>query len=218
MRIFNTSKSQFNIYIKSFIIILFCYYIIIYKNKLPSKNEKKNIHEKVEYSYFKNKVYKLTNKKYLANNSFRALYISNYENESVQLMNKIYENYIESIIVDNEVKNKSSFYLFFEPGFHEIIVSLNMEKLNSSENMFSDLSNLILIDFSQNFESVKLESMKGMFMNCINLEAVNFDEKINLINVNDLSYMFQNCISLTSLKLPKFKKILRLFKCLKTNI
>ena len=203
---FQIFKFQINIYyIKLYIvlILIICFYIQN-KNELPLKIVHKSIDKNLTYKHFlfNNEVHKLTNKKSLANNSFRGLYISSYEHENVQLINKIYENSIEKLIVDKEVKTKSSFYIFLKSGLHEVIISLNERILNSSANMFSDLSNLILIDFSQNFENDNLQNMREMFKNCINLETVNFDETNNFKNMKDLSYMFKNCESLTSLELP----------------
>ena len=196
-------------YIKKIIIIIIYFYFlnILRKNEFFQlySNKYKKYNYSVGKKFFYNNEYKFISRKCLNNYSFRALYISNFENENIQLINKIYEKYILEIIIDYEFKTISSLYSFLKPGMHEIKVSLDFEKLNTSANMFSDIPNIILIDFNQIFDNNKLISMNGMFKNCINLEIINFSDTINLKNVVDLSYMFANCRALTSLELPNYK-------------
>ena len=159
-------------YIKKFTIIIFFFFIvynIINKNEYCSEIFKNNSYKNITYNHFfyRNKLHNLSNKKFLINYSFRALYISKYKNEIVQLINKIYENYIEKIFIDNGETTETSFYSFLDPGLHEILIKLKMEKLNSSEKMFSDISNLLLIDANPDLDYYNLESMREMFKNCI---------------------------------------------------
>ena len=68
--------------------------------------------------------------------------------------------------------------------------------------MFSDLSNIIYIDFSK-FDTSKVFSMFLMFGNCISLKSLDLSG-FNTSLVTDMCSMFYECISLTSLNLKNF--------------
>lgn len=78
-----------------------------------------------------------------------------------------------------------------------------MKGIYSTENMFYNITNLILLEINEHLTNHSIIIMKNMFKNCINLKTlifVNNDFKY----VQDLSYMFDNCFSLSSLILPIF--------------
>ena len=147
--------------------------------------------------------YQLNNGKCVINHSFKAIYYSSHKNENIQLISDIYEKFIEELIIDNELKTPSTHYISLEPGLHKIMISLNVNKLNSTAKMFYGMSNMIDLKITKNFGNENLESMKEMFKDCKNLKTVVF-ENHNYKYITDLSHMFENCISLTSLKLPFF--------------
>ena len=190
------------------------YFQFVYKRR--DKNEVHKFSENGNYFQYKNSTYKLTDVKQNINYSFVAYFISTNKNENVEFINEIYVNHIESLIIDGRLKKQSSSFIIPNPGLHEIIVSLNMKKLNSSSFMFFNIKNLVSIDFTK-FENENIESMSEMFKNCINLKFVNFKRYDYFTNVSNLSHMFDNCISLTSLILPiydseKLKNISYMFK------
>lgn len=121
----------------------------------------------------------------------------------MSLINELYENIIEELIIDKERKTPRISYNFSKSGLHEVLFFFNMKLVNSTENMFSDISNLIFFEVSQQQENKIIKNMSKMFKNCKNLKVVNFNNNVYK-NIIDLSYMFCNCISLTSLDLPIF--------------
>ena len=66
--------------------------------------------------------------------------------------------------------------------------------INSTENMFIDLHNILKIDLS-NFDASQVTSMLGMFRNCSNLSSVILSNS-NTYYLIDISYMFYNCSNL----------------------
>jgi len=74
--------------------------------------------------------------------------------------------------------------------------------INSMQGIFSRLSNIIEIDFS-NYDSSSIIYMGDMLYNCSNLISVNFSN-FNTSNVEDMSLMFYGCSSLTELNLANF--------------
>jgi len=131
--------------------------------------------------------------------SFEALYKTTEKNQKISLINEIYIQFLEEIIIDKHKIYKTNKYCFTEPGQHHIIAFLNIKKMESAELMFYNNSNLISINFSNQFFSTKLKNIYGIFKNCKNLTNVNFNNSTSYI-IN-FSYAFQNCISLTSIDL-----------------
>ncbi len=70
-------------------------------------------------------------------------------------------------------------------------------------NMFAGFSNLILIDFNNNFNVLNTTNMKRMFYNCGSLRSLDVSN-FNTSNVTDMGYMFNSCRALTSLDLSSF--------------
>ena len=73
---------------------------------------------------------------------------------------------------------------------------------NTLENLFSGISNIIKVDFSE-FDSSKVTNMKNLFQNCISLKLINFSNKFITSNVIDMSGAFSGCTSLKYLDLSK---------------
>lgn len=74
---------------------------------------------------------------------------------------------------------------------------------NTLENLFSGISNIIRVDFSE-FDSSKVTSMQNLFQNCISLKVINFSNKFITSNVIDMSGAFSDCTSLKYLDLSTF--------------
>ena len=76
------------------------------------------------------------------------------------------------------------------------------DDIDSCENMFFALNNIIEIDLS-NFDASKVVNMSSMFKNCTKLERIHFG-KINTSSVKDMSSLFENCLKLTNIDLFNF--------------
>ena len=74
----------------------------------------------------------------------------------------------------------------------------------NSQSLFSSLSNVKTITFSDKINTANVTNMKSMFFDCKSLTSLdlsNFDTR----NVTDMSHMFQNCQKLPSLDVSSFK-------------
>ena len=210
----NILKS-FNISILKSIFIIIIFFIInsIINTKFTKIiNEQSNnflyeIGKCINYSNFQcfkcYNGYKIIKGKCILDYSFRAIYSSSFANENIILINKLYGKFIEKLIIDNKYQKPSINITFPEIGLHEIKFSLNMKLLYSTSNMFSNITNLLLLEINNDFENKYITNMSQMFNNCSNLKVVKFNNNIYK-NIIDLSYMFNNCISLKSLELPIF--------------
>ena len=78
--------------------------------------------------------------------------------------------------------------------------------IQTCDNMFYDMANLIEVDLS-NFNSNNIISTKEMFYNCFNLKKINLSDKFNASSVISMYRMFYNCISLESLDLSNFNTL-----------
>ena len=82
-------------------------------------------------------------------------------------------------------------------------VELDFEDgVNSTENMFYGLTNLVEVDLSH-FDASKVTSMNSMFRECSNLEKIEFGN-IDTSSVIDMSSLFHKCGKLTSLDFSHF--------------
>ena len=79
--------------------------------------------------------------------------------------------YDEYIIIDNNIINNIT--LIWE------------SKLDTLENVFESIENIIEVDLSK-FDSSEITNMSGMFNGCINLQYINFNN-INTSSVIDMS-------------------------------
>ena len=68
---------------------------------------------------------------------------------------------------------------------------------------FSYISNLIQVNFNNNFNTSEVTSMYGMFFYCSSLTSLDLSS-FNTSNVTDMYDMFNGCSSLTSLDLSSF--------------
>ena len=72
-----------------------------------------------------------------------------------------------------------------------------------SSNIFKDFTNLVTIDFNNNFNTSKVTGMYTMFYNCSSLTSLDLSS-FNTSNVASMNEMFYGCSSLTSLNLSSF--------------
>ena len=109
---------------------------------------------------------------------------------------------IESIIINNDSQtNKSKIQFDLNSTINNITIVWN-SKLENINQMFSGLSNITYIDFS-NFDSSEVKNMSNLFYNCDSLTSVDLTN-FNTSLVSDMSYVFNGCSSLIELNLNKF--------------
>ncbi len=117
---------------------------------------------------------------------------------------KVYGYLIDTGLKDSTDNTKALYNLY-------IVSETQIFAPNYSSNIFSfykyennkDISNLISINFNDNFNTSKVTDMESMFDRCSFLTSLNLNS-FNTTNVSDMSYMFYNCSSLTRLDLSKF--------------
>ena len=104
-----------------------------------------------------------------------------------------------SVVIVNGVRNDSCKKNYtFENDLNNVTIIFD-RLINTCENMFKRLKNLIEIDLS-NLDTSKVTNM---FDQCINLEKINFGN-INTSLVIDMQYLFHNCSKLASIDVSKF--------------
>lgn len=114
--------------------------------------------------------------------------------------NNFYELYIGS----NEIIEAPNLNGFFQDMLIEEVSfsNLSFDKTTSFENMFSNCSNLKMVDLaSSKIESVL--SFEGMFSNCTSLNKLDLSNVVWNKNIN-ISNMFYDCFNLESLNLGDF--------------
>ena len=133
-----------------------------------------------------------------------------YEEEKINIISKgkgdffflNSEFYIEpdEVIIDGlpNISCKKNCYL--NEDINNITIIFN-HKIESCENMFSGLSNIIEIDLSE-FDTSNVIHMGYMFNDCINLEKIIFGN-INTSFVKNMNHLFANC-QLLSIDLSNF--------------
>ena len=124
--------------------------------------------------------------------------------ESPTQKKKVYGYLVDTGLKDSTDNTKSLYNLYivseapiFAPNDSSSIFSF--QKYENSKYM----SNLISINFNNNFNTSNVTNMSSMFYSCsslTNLDLSNF----NTSNVTDMKQMFWNCRSLTSLDLSSF--------------
>ena len=118
----------------------------------------------------------------------------------------LYENFNNmdiSVYIDGEPKTVIGTNKIDVPENKNTISIRWSSQLTYCEKMFSHLSNIIEIDFS-NFNTSQVTSMKCMFEYCTNLKKINFGNKFSTSKTDNMYYMFFDCTSLTSLDLSVF--------------
>ena len=86
-------------------------------------------------------------------------------------------------------------------GYSTIVLTYNRD-IDSYENMFKGISNLLVEITLLNFNTQKPKSMKNMFYGT-NFEKITF-ENIDTSAVTDMSHLFENCYQLKEIDISKF--------------
>ena len=95
------------------------------------------------------------NKCYLESYHIFAKYKTTKKNENIKLMNYMV---ISKMKVNNTIiQNKNNYFTFQNPGEHNVYI--NLTSINVFSDLFTDITNLIYIEFSDNFDSSKISYM-----------------------------------------------------------
>ena len=86
-------------------------------------------------------------------------------------------------------------------NLNEVIIKFG-KQINSCQNMFKGLQNIIEIDLSK-LSTSKVSDMSSMFYECKNLKKIKFGN-IDTSSVLNMHNMFSRCESLTSIDVSKF--------------
>ena len=125
---------------------------------------------------------------------------SNGEGEQKILNNTFYLNPSE-VIINGETKNTCGKNCVLEKGLNNVTLKFN-GLINSCENMFKELNNIIEIDLS-NLDTSDVTTMASMFEQCSSLEKINFG-KINTSSVTSMFHLFHQCTKLASIDVSNF--------------
>ena len=125
--------------------------------------------------------------------------------ESQTQNRKVYGYLVDTGLKDSTDNTKPLYNLYivseapiFAPNDCRGIFSFYKREMGSEY-----ISNLILIDFNNNFNTANVTSMKSMFIHCSSLTNLDLSS-FNTANVTDMQDMFNYCYSLTSLDLSNF--------------
>ena len=129
------------------------------------------------------------------------IYLLIYGNATQILLNDSFYPQPSEVFVNkiNKESNNISYELEYEINNVSLIFN---ETLNSTENMFYGLDNIIEIDLSL-FDFSYVTTMENMFRSCINLEKIYFGN-INTSSVTNMKCLFYNCSKLISIDVSNF--------------
>ena len=176
--------------------------------------------------------YTLTERKRCITDYFiKAIYFSD-SNEKVKLISDNYNiNKIKKLIIDGESITPEKTYTFNEKGNHTIYISFydysntSLLNMNEGNGIFSDIDNLIEVNFSDyfslNYPDVRFYAMFNNFKNLKSVDLSNIQ-----LNYNYYSYynstnrfsseyfkimdsMFNNCMNLTFVNFSNLFPILQ---------
>ena len=85
--------------------------------------------------------------------SFVSEYITESEDQTIEIINSKFKNTIIKLIIDGEEKEPCTNYNFKSKGIHRIYFTLNLEGVKSLDNMFSYIKNLTSISLSPSFNT-----------------------------------------------------------------
>lgn len=136
--------------------------------------------------------------------SFKAIFETTKNNETLELIKTYYHTAIMSLELDNEyIVTKNNFIFTFEhPGNHTAYFSFHF---NSDHTIlfpiFSSEDKIIYLHFSKEFNTENITEIRGMFMSYTNLKYIDISN-FDISKVTKVENMFYECSSLTTVKLP----------------
>ena len=179
-----------------FLIIIISLIIFLLSNKVERGKNKSKKKANCESGY------KLVDGKCFINYSFKALYYTENDNETINLIYN-FPNGIKEIIADDKNIVPCYNYTFPNSGIHTIYILLNMTKCDSLYLMFFGNKRLISISFSEIFNTENITNLRNMFDGCKSLTFIDFSD-FNTKNVVNMNKMFHECSSLTSINISNF--------------
>ena len=105
--------------------------------------------------------------------SFVSEYITESEDQTIELINSTYKNIITKLIIDGEQKEPCTSYNFKSKGIHRVYFTLNLEGVTSLKDMFYSNKNLTSIAFSPSFNTENIEYLERCFSFCDRLQSAN---------------------------------------------
>ena len=197
--------------ISGIIIFYYIFFLVSFSPDKSSKNENEDEKKENCLKYDKDKKeciscnpgYKLIDGKCKENFSFIALYETEKNDETIELIYFKFKDQIININIDGNDVIYSRNYTFKNAGSHTVYMVLNISNTNDLGAMFYQIRGLKSIYFSKNFDTKNIKYMSNMFFYCKKLLYVNisnFDTQ-NVVYMNDL---FHGCSSLTSVDISNF--------------
>ena len=110
-------------------------------------------------------------------------------------------NFEPSEVKIEGISNNCKKICTFKKDLNNVVLYYS-NSINTCENMFYLLPNIIEIDFSK-FDFSKVKSTKNMFYNCTQLKKINFGN-IKTTSLTNMESMFSGCTNLISIDLSKF--------------
>ena len=132
--------------------------------------------------------------------SFVTEYITELEDQTIEIINPEFKNIISKLIIDGEQKEPCTSYNFKSKGIHRIYFTLNLEGVTSFKNMFFRNNNLTAIKFSPSFNTENITDFTYTFSGCDKLQSVDLT-LLNLRNVEFFTHVFSNDKSLKTVDL-----------------
>ena len=121
--------------------------------------------------------------------SFVAEYITELEDQTIEIINPEFKNIISKLIIDGEQKEPCTSYNFKSKGIHRIYFTLNLEGATSFKNMFFKNNNLTTIKFSPSFNAENITDFSDTFRTCDKLQSVDLSH-LNLRNAKFFTHTF----------------------------
>ena len=144
--------------------------------------------------------YKLDKGKCIINHSFKAIYHTNEDNKTIDLIN-FPLNIISEMILDKKNIEKSKNFTFKTKGDHKLYVLLN--ESYSLNDMFNGIKNMTSINFTKLFSTEKKEDLSNMFKDCLSLKSIDISE-FKTENIKNMEGLFSECSSLETISLSNF--------------
>ena len=147
--------------------------------------------------------YKLVNGKCVINYSLKASYVIQKDIEQVELIKLNNPEAILELIIEGKKVKPTNKYIFQKKGKYTVHMLLDMEKIDSIDNLFFGSISFASIYFTELFNIEKYNSMTGMFRNCKSLHTADLS-KLNTKNIKKMDFLFSGCTALTSVDISHF--------------
>ena len=137
------------------------------------------------------------------NYSIKAIYKTNSENQTIDLISELFLKYINEMSINNTKITPQSSYKFKLPGTHTVYILIDITSVNSINYMFSQIKKLTSISFTNKFDSKNVKSMINLFYSCNSLTSVDLSN-FNSQSMTNLNYVFQSCSKLIHVNFKNF--------------